>query len=202
MRTYLVRSLALVLCLFSLIACQEQQIDDAALTAKVKSQMIADGRVSATRVNVDTAGGVVTLKGIVPTAAEKAAAEEIARKVAGVKSVTSQITVDPSAVGGIPSGQEVRDKAASAVGSAAQQVKEEAGEAVLLGAIKTRLVAAGYSNVNVDVNKDEATLKGVVASDKDRIAVEAVVEKVDGVKRINNQLTVQGGLPSPPTPRR
>ena len=201
MRNYFVRSLALVLCAFSLTACQEQQIDDAALTAKVKSQMIADGRVSPTRVNVDTAGGVVTLKGVVPTPAEKSAAEEIARKVAGVKSVTSLLTVDPNAVGGVPSGQEVRDKAAGAVDNAAQQVKEEASEAVLLANIKTRLVAAGYSNVNVDVNRGEVTLKGVVASDKDRIAVEAFVEKVGGVTKINNQLTVQGQMASP-TPRR
>lgn len=201
MRTYLVRSLVLVLCAFSLTACQEQQIDDAALTAKVKAQMIADGRISPTRVNVDTTGAVVTLKGIVPTQAEKAAAEEIARKVEGVKSVTSQITIDPNAVGGIPSGQEVRDKAAGAVSSAAQEIKAEAGEAVLHGKIKTRLVAAGYSNVNVDVRQGEATLKGAVASDKDRVVVEALVEKVEGVTKINNQLTV-GGVPPPPTPRR
>lgn len=201
MRTYIVRSLALVLCAFSLTACQEQQVDDAALTAKVKAQLIADGRVSPTRVNVDTAGGVVTLKGIVPTQAEKNAAEEIARRVEGVKSVTSQLTVDPNAVGGIPSGQEMRDKAAGAVSSAAQEVKQEASEAVLLGQIKTRLVAAGYGHVNVDVSQGEATLKGAVASANDRIAVQAVVEKVGGVKRVNNQLTVQG-VPPPPTPPR
>jgi hypothetical protein len=35
-------------------ACQEQTIDDATLTAKVKAKMIADGRVSATRVNVES----------------------------------------------------------------------------------------------------------------------------------------------------
>jgi len=33
-------------------------------------------------------------------------------------------------------------------------------------------------------------LKGEVSSEKDRVAVEVIVEKTEGIKKINNQLTV------------
>jgi osmotically-inducible protein OsmY len=79
-------------------------------------------------------------------------------------------------------------------------VKEEAGEAFLLGKIKARLAAAGYSAVAVEVEQGVVTLKGEAPSEKDRIAVEAIVEKMEGVKQINNQMTVRGTLPTP-TPR-
>jgi osmotically-inducible protein OsmY len=53
-------------------------------------------------------------------------------------------------------------------------------------------LAAGYKTVAVDVNQGEVTLKGEVAGEKDRTAVEAIVEKVKGVKRINNQIALKG----------
>lgn len=205
MRTYTVRSLVLVVWAFSLsfTAC-ETKVDDAMLTAKIKTQMTADGRVSPTRVNVDTLNGVVTLKGEVPTQQEKDAAEAVARSVTGVKRVDNQLVVNAAAAGtGVPTGNEMKEKAKEAASNVAQEVKQETSEAVMLGTLKTRLIAAGYSNVAVDVKQGEATLTGVVATDKDRTAVEAIVAKVNGVKKVNNQTTVKGKAASPtPAPHR
>ena len=72
-----------------------QAIDDAAITTKVKSQMAADKDVSAMDVSVSTEKGVVRLSGVVNSTAEKTRAEEIARSVAGVKSVDNAIVVRP-----------------------------------------------------------------------------------------------------------
>ncbi len=193
MKTRFERSLKFLLLAFSLIlvGC-EKQVDDAMLTAKVKTQMTAEGRVSPTRVNVDTLNGVVTLKGVVPTQEEKDAAEQAARKVEGVVRVDNQLVVTPAAAGtGVPSGKEVAEKAKDAASNIAQEVKTEAGAVVLVSLIKTRLLAAGYPAIDVEVSRGEATLKGEVATDKDRIAVEAIVGKVKGVKRVNNQLVVK-----------
>jgi osmotically-inducible protein OsmY len=138
--------------------------------------MTAEGQVSPTRVNVDTLNGVVTLKGEVPTQQEKEAAERAARKVDGVKRIENQIVVNPATAGtGVPSGTEVKEATKEAVGNVAQEVAKETGEAVLVSKIKARLLAAGYGTVAVDINQGEATLKGEVASDKDRTAVEAIV---------------------------
>jgi hyperosmotically inducible protein len=193
MKAYVVRSLGglLFALSISLTAC-EKRVDDALLTARVKTQMTAEGEVSPTRVNVDTLNGVVTLKGEVPTQQEKVAAERAARKVEGVKSINNQIVVNPATAGtGVPSGTEVKEATKEAVGNVAQEVAKETGEALLLSKIKARLLAAGYSTVAVDVNQGEATLKGEVAGEKDRTAVEAIVQKVGGVKRINNQLAIK-----------
>jgi hyperosmotically inducible protein len=47
-----------------------------------------------TSINVDSDKGVVTLKGKVDSAAAKKKAEEIAKKVEGVKSVKNQLRVE------------------------------------------------------------------------------------------------------------
>jgi osmotically-inducible protein OsmY len=68
----------------------------AALTTKVKSALAADvGLKTMTNIDVDSDAGVVTLKGKVTTADAKKKAEEIAKKVDGVKSVKNQLTVEP-----------------------------------------------------------------------------------------------------------
>jgi len=172
--------------------CETQQVDDAALTAKVKARIIADGRASATRVNVDSAGGVVTLRGEVPTEQEKQAADQVAKAVEGVRGVKNEITVNPAAAGGgVPSLNELKDKAREAARDVAREAHDVAGEAVLAGKIKARLAAAGFGAVAVDLKGAEATLTGEVASEKERIAVEALLEKEPAVKKVNNQLTVK-----------
>ena len=118
MKSYIARGFALVTVIFSIFgaACTERRVDDAMLTARIKTLMTADGRISPTRVNVDTLNGEVTLKGEVPTQEEKDAAEEVARKVEGVTNVSNQITVNPATAGsGIPSGNEMKQQAEKAV---------------------------------------------------------------------------------------
>lgn len=73
-----------------------QHIDDAAITAKVKSQLLADPQVSGLQVNVDTFKGQVQLSGYVNSPEERARAEQIARQVAGVRNVANDLIVKPS----------------------------------------------------------------------------------------------------------
>ena len=70
-----------------------EYIDDAAITTKVKSAMIADKEVSAFPISVETIKGVVHLTGSADTRAEANKAATIARGVAGVKSVDNDIRV-------------------------------------------------------------------------------------------------------------
>lgn len=203
MRTYTALGLTLAVWGFcALFTGCETRVDDAVLTARIKTEMTADGRVSPTRVNVDTLNGVVTLKGEVPTQQEKDAAAQVAGKIEGVKRVENQLVVNPATAGsGLPTGNEMKEQVKDAASQVAQEVKNEATDTVLLGTIKTRLVAAGYSSVAVNVNRGEATLSGEVATEKDRIAAEAIVSKVGGVTKTINQTTVKGATPTP-SPRR
>lgn len=70
-----------------------QNVDDAAISAKVKTAFAQDPGVKAIDVKVDTFKGAVQLSGWVNTAEEKARAEQIAKGIAGVKSVENKITL-------------------------------------------------------------------------------------------------------------
>lgn len=68
---------------------------DTVITAKVKSAIIADTKVGASGLNVDTKSGTVVLKGTVSSEAAKTAAVADAKKMEGVKNVLDQLTVKP-----------------------------------------------------------------------------------------------------------
>lgn len=70
-----------------------QVIDDATITTKVKTALLADSEISGLKIDVDTMQGKVRLKGEVKTLALRKKAESIARGVAGVQSVNNQLVV-------------------------------------------------------------------------------------------------------------
>ncbi len=68
-------------------------IDDAAITARVKSALLSRSSTSAFQTGVETRDGVVTLSGRAANEAEKELAERLARDVSGVKEVRNNLTV-------------------------------------------------------------------------------------------------------------
>ena len=70
-----------------------QAVDDAAITAKVKTALAKDKDTSAMAVNVDTDKGYVTLKGEVKSASERDKAAQLARNVEGVRGVNNNLAV-------------------------------------------------------------------------------------------------------------
>ncbi|MGJ3701461.1 BON domain-containing protein [Variovorax sp. AFSI2.2] len=74
-------------------AAMSASVDDAAITSSVSAGLAKDPDLSALKIDVDTKGGVVSLKGPAPNAAAKARAEEIAKGVQGVTSVNNQLEV-------------------------------------------------------------------------------------------------------------
>ena len=92
--------LALVILVVMMSGCQAvtgetlgQNIDDTTITTTVKGKLAAEKGSSLTRVGVDTNRGVVTLTGVVSSAADRAAAERVARSVGGVKNVVNSLQV-------------------------------------------------------------------------------------------------------------
>lgn len=93
-------SSVVVMMSFLLISCQAmtgrtagRNVDDAALTASVNAALVSDKPANFTRIDVDTTNGVVALNGTVPTAEQRARAEELARRVDGVKRVVNNLQV-------------------------------------------------------------------------------------------------------------
>ncbi len=70
-----------------------QYVDDSTITTRVKASFAKDTTVAATSISVETLRGTVQLSGFAKRAAEKARAEELARRVAGVTDVKNGIVV-------------------------------------------------------------------------------------------------------------
>jgi len=153
----------------SLTGCERRSATDATVTTSVKNKLAADPTTSAARINVDTSNGVVTLSGAVPTAAEKAEAERIARNTQGVTQVVNNITVErgESANGGTLS------------------------DAAILTSIKSQLVANGIIGTNVDVKNGEVTITGEVDNAQEKSKAELIARQASGVKSVKNQLTIK-----------
>jgi len=71
----------------------ERAVADASLTSKIKAKMALDDTVTATKIDIDTSGSVVTLTGRVGTEAERTRAMALARETDGVTSVVDRLTV-------------------------------------------------------------------------------------------------------------
>src|SRR6188474_1924377 len=68
-------------------------MDDSTITTRVKTVLLNDPQVAATKIDVSTAAGVVTLSGTVKSKADEARAVELARQVTGVRDVKSTLVV-------------------------------------------------------------------------------------------------------------
>jgi hyperosmotically inducible periplasmic protein len=66
-------------------------IKDSYITAKVKAELVADSDTDADNIHVTTRHGVVTLRGIVRSKAEKDEAKRDAMKIDGVREVRDEL---------------------------------------------------------------------------------------------------------------
>jgi len=73
----------------------QRAVEEASLTAKIKSKMALDDSVKALNIDIDTVGSVVTLNGRVSTQAERTRAVQLARETDGVTSVVDNLSVAP-----------------------------------------------------------------------------------------------------------
>ena len=83
-----------------LVSCQSmtgrsagRNVDDASLTASVNAALVSDKPSNFTRIDVDTTNGVVALNGTVETPEQRSRAEQLARRVDGVKRVVNNLQV-------------------------------------------------------------------------------------------------------------
>jgi hyperosmotically inducible periplasmic protein len=193
--------------------CATKSVDDATLTATVKSKLAADTETSASSINVDSNGGVVTLNGAVSTAAEKSKAEQLAKNTEGVSRVVNNLSVKPGAgetvgnnrddnvtgadgkaAGAAERAGEKAENAADKAGDKAAEAGRGAGEALsdatILTKIKTQILAAGIVGTDVDVKEGVVTLNGSVENAQEKSQAADIARKTEGVKIVKNMLTV------------
>lgn len=169
-----------------------QVLDDASITAAVKTKLLADERTKGFDINVDTVKGEVTLRGGADTVAASNAAVDIANATDGVVAVDNQLIVARS-------GSELRQEANRATASGeVREVAEETGDEIddgwITSKVKTQLLADDdVSGLAIDVDTDDnvVSLKGSVPSATVRNEAIRIARETKGVVRVKaDQLIV------------
>jgi hyperosmotically inducible protein len=143
-------------------------VTDSWVTSKTKISLFADERVKGTQISVDTAKGVVHLRGKVDSAEAKSAASDIAGGVEGVKSVKNDLQV-------------VAPAARKAV---------DARDSDIAKAVGTRLSKdSQLKQVDVRTDAGIVTLTGQVPSIGSSAKASEMARGVSGVKSVKNELT-------------
>jgi hyperosmotically inducible protein len=153
-------------------ADEKTPINDTWLTAKTKIALFADARVKGSEINVETTQGLVMIRGKVDSDAAKQAAEDIAKKLDGVKSVKNGLQVIA------PSKREATDDKDEAITT---RVNDQIAK-------DSSLKKAG---IHAQTNAGVVSLSGEVQDFMTSAQASWTAWQVPGVKSVKNDLTVK-----------
>jgi hyperosmotically inducible protein len=180
-------------------------LNDAWITTQIHAKFFADPDIKGRNIDVDTAGGVVTLSGEVHSAAEKTQALAKARATDGVTRVVDKLTLTP---GDRPVTAEVRDKAAAARDKAvadwpkrkeqAKTAADRIGKEISDTWITTKVQSMYFldrevkgMDIDVTTNAGVVTLAGAVDSESARKKAIADAKSIEGVKQVVDKLVMR-----------
>lgn len=153
-------------------------VDDATITATVKSKLLWGKSTEGLQMNVDTERGKVTLNGSADSVAAKELAGRIALNTDGVKSVDNRLMVDASSTK--PTSEHVANTA------------RDTSEAISDTWITTKVKSTFMYSSNVESNDISAstdrgvvTLSGTVDSGADKELAIELAQNVRGVKSVD-----------------
>jgi len=146
------------------------QLDDTTLSVKIKTLFIEEKSVPGRKMEVDVIEGHVFLTGVVDTREQAAKAVAIAEQTEGLKKVTSNLQV------GI------------------KTMSQSFNDTVLSSKIKAKLMKEpGIRSFNVEVNVDrgEVTLVGLVDSEAHRNRIVEIARTTSGTMKVVDLITVK-----------
>ncbi|MFA5939886.1 MAG: BON domain-containing protein [Sinimarinibacterium sp.] len=156
-----------------------QSIDDASITAAVKSKLLWSSHADGLSTNVDTKWGKVTLAGTAESAAAKDLATRLALNTRGVTSVDNQLTVKNSP----PS---MADKAKAS----AHEAGTDVADSWITAKVKSTYVYSTNvdgSDIAVSTKSGIVTLTGDVDSGAERELAIELASNVRGVRSVNSK---------------
>lgn len=162
-----------------------QVIDDASITASVKTRLLADERTQGFDINVDTVRGTVRLTGGADSLEAKLAAGRIAGEADGVILVDNQLVIADA-------GSERRQDANTATASGeVREALDEAGDgaddAWITSKVKAQLLAdtaVKGTRINVATQANVVTLTGIAESAAARDMAIKITAGTKGVKKV------------------
>jgi hyperosmotically inducible protein len=147
-------------------------IDDAAITASIKTKLTVEKDTKARQINVETQKGIVQLNGFVDSKEARSEAEKIAAGTDGVKQVRNNLEVRAT------------DRAAGVV----------VDDAMLTGKVEAALVAdkrTSAMRVDIETHDGEVQLSGFAKSQAEKDAAVTVAKSVEGVRIVKNDIDVR-----------
>lgn len=152
-------------------------VDDASITATVKSKLLWSKNTHGLQMNVDTSKGKVTLSGDAESDAAKALAASMAADTRGVVSVHNDLVVDTS---------KPAPKVANA-DSMKGSLPDVSDGWITTKVTSTFMYSANVASNNIEVSTDQGivTLTGKVDSDIERLQAIELAGNIRGVKSVN-----------------
>jgi hyperosmotically inducible periplasmic protein len=153
-------------------ADEKTPIKDSWLTAKTKIALFADARVKGSEINVETTQGLVMIRGKVDSDMAKQAAEDIAKKLDGVKSVKNELQV---------------------VAPAKREAIDDKDEAITIR-VNEQIAKDSYlkkAGIHAQTNAGVVSLSGEVPDFMTSAQASWIAWQVPGVKSVKNDLTVK-----------
>ena len=177
-------------------------LNDAWITTQVRAKFFLDPDIKGRNISVDTASGIVTLRGDVHSAAEHNQAVAKAKATEGVKQVIDKLAVTP---GDRPLTADIRDKAAAALPHDKEQAKAQArtaaervGKEISDTWVTTQVQGMYFLDREVKGMQIDVTTSAGIVTLSGRVDTEAVRQKavadarsIEGVKQVVDKLTVK-----------
>lgn len=153
-----------------------QRFDDATLTAMVKSKLLWNSNTEGLDINVDTQGGVVTLKGSARTAEAKELAGHLAQNTEGVERVNNHLSVSEA------------DSTAAQAQQAAEETKRAISDAWITSKVKSSYLydrQLDGLDISVDTKAGMVELSGSVLSSAEKELAIETARNIRGVRGVN-----------------
>lgn len=159
-----------------------QTVQDATITATVKSKLLWNNNTDGMDINVETNNGVVTLNGTAPSSASRDLAENLAENTNNVRRVENNLEVAPDG--------DDRDTA-----DRGRTAGDTVNDAWVTSKVKSSyLFNRNLSGMDIEVetNNGQVTLAGEVANDTEKALAVEVAENIRGVTGVNaDRVTVR-----------
>ncbi len=150
-----------------------EYIDDSAITAAVKADILKEKGLSSMSISVKTKDGIVTLSGKVDSVEHVALAERVAKQANSVKKVVNELQVE---------------------GKTSQSAGEYIDDSAITTAVKGNILKEkGLSSLDISVTTLEGivTLSGTADTVEHAQLAERVAKQVNNVKRVVNDLKIK-----------
>jgi len=148
------------------------EIDDSAITTKVKSALLGDPDVKSFDIKVETRKGEVQLSGFVDTQAQMDRAIAVAKGVEGVKSVDNKMSLKTTST----------------------TVGEKLDDGIITTKVKAALLGDSgvkSGDIGVVTRDGEVQLSGFVDSQSQIDRATEVTQGVEGVKKVTNEMSIK-----------